>query len=338
VDEQSRAGAVGREEEETGAAVGNKEEARAEVDEQKETGASPAGERNTDAVEVCLLAPGPTISAWAAAAIECMIAETAAEVTLVIEDTSSNDRSLGDALKRLVELREWGLVAAAMKILGEDLEPLERKPIGTLDGIEDAEWIRADPITVEGWKNEIPAPAVERMAETDVAIRFGFGFLVGDALTAPDHGVLSFHHGNLRQYRGQPMGFWEFVHDRDTAGAPLQRITATLDGGEIVAERRVTIGDARTWGAVRKRLFAASEDMLADGVQTVTADDETPETVPDEDLGDLYTLPRGRPVLTYVHKTARGALERRGPGEVDSDASNRGTGGVRTDRSGSRTR
>jgi len=37
-----------------------------------------------------------------------MVAETNAEVGLVVEDASDSERSTTDAVRRLVELREWG--------------------------------------------------------------------------------------------------------------------------------------------------------------------------------------------------------------------------------------
>lgn len=262
----------------------------------------------TEPTQVCLLTPPETVPAWAAAAVEEMLAETEAEISLVIENASTDERSAGETVRRLLDLREWGVVAALLEVFADDPDPLERVPIRDLDGTADADWIRCDPITVEGWKNALPESAVERMAETDVAVRFGFGFLVGDALPAPDMGVLSFHHGNLREYRGQPMGFWEYVHGRRTAGVTVQRINETLDGGEIVADRQVEIGDAPTWGAVRCRLYDASEDMLAAAVRNLNADDFEPETLPEDELGDLYRLPKGRPVLTYLRKTTRGIL------------------------------
>lgn len=30
--------------------------------------------------------------------------------------------------------------------------------------------------------------------------------------------------GDLGEYRGQPMGFWEYLHDEPTGGVTLQRI------------------------------------------------------------------------------------------------------------------
>ncbi|MFB6164379.1 MAG: formyltransferase family protein [Haloarculaceae archaeon] len=257
---------------------------------------------------VALLTPGETLPAWAATAVERMLAETDADVTLVVEDTSTDERSALDAAWRLLELREWGVVAAAKQLLGEDLDPLERRRVDDLAGLGDPERVRCEPETVDGWKNSIPDPVVERMAETDVGVRFGFGFLVGDALTAPAEGVLSFHHGNFREYRGQPMGFWEYVHGRETAGVTLQRLTETLDGGEIVVERRVDVGDAATWDEVRRRLFAASADVLAAGVENLDDEQFQPVRLDDDELGDLYSFPRGRPVLTYLRRTVAGTV------------------------------
>ncbi|WP_226012711.1 formyltransferase family protein [Halomicrobium salinisoli] len=261
-----------------------------------------------DVARVALLTSGETLPAWAADAVKRLVAETPARITLEVRDASSSDRSPVETLRRAVELREWAVVGGLAEALSRDIEPLERRPVDDLPGIDDAERIRCEPETVDGWKNALPDPAVDRLAETDAAVRFGFGFLVGDALSAPDRGVLSFHHGNLREYRGQPMGFWEYVHGRETAGVTLQRLNETLDGGEIVAERRVRVGDAPTWRAVRRRLFAASEPMLADGVRDLRDPDFEPENLAEDELGDLYTLPKGRPVLTFVEKTARGAL------------------------------
>lgn len=263
---------------------------------------------SADSVRVALLAPGKTLPRWAATALDRMVAETAAEITLVVEDTSVDDRSVPETLRRLIELREWGVVAAAMELFADEPAPLERRPIRDVPGVESADYLAVEPETVDGWKNRIPSPVVDRIAETDVAVRFGFGFLVGDALTAPDLGVLSFHHGNFREYRGQPAGFWEYVHGRETAGVTLQRINETLDGGEVVLSRSVDVADAPTWGAVRTRLYEASTDMLAEGVARLSREDFEPETLAADELGDLYTLPRGRPVLTYLRKTATGRL------------------------------
>lgn len=269
---------------------------------------SPVSAVTDETLRVALLAPGETLPRWAARAVEHMVAETPAEVELVVTDASDDERGPVETVRRLVELREWGVVAALLELLGDEMAAKEQVPIASIDGVEDPAWVACEPIA-DGWKNRLPSRAVERLADTDLAVRLGFGFLVGDALAAPEMGVLSFHHGDLREYRGQPMGFWEFVHGEREAGVTLQRINETLDGGEIIALRRVDVSDAPTWSAVERRLFAASEGMLADGVRNLLDDDFEPERPAEDELGDLYTLPpRGRAVLTYVGKTARGVL------------------------------
>ncbi|AGN01460.1 methionyl-tRNA formyltransferase [Salinarchaeum sp. Harcht-Bsk1] len=259
---------------------------------------------------MALLTPGPTLPAWAATAVQTMIDETDAEIALVVQDGSSDDRGAVETVRRLVELREWGLVAGSRELFGDDLDHQSRTPVTAIDGLVEAERFVCEPRQVDGWKHALPSRAVDRLGATDVAVRMGFGFLVGDALTAPTHGVLSYHHGDFREYRGQPAGFWEYVHGRDIAGVTLQRINETLDGGEVVAERDVVIADAPTWDEVRRRLFDASTDLLAEGVTRLERESFEPERLSQEELGDLYSLPRGRPVLTYLEKSVRGKLRR----------------------------
>jgi len=256
----------------------------------------------TDDLRVCLLCE-ETMSPWQIAAADRMVGETEATVTTALVNDEP-PRSTVETLRRAVELREWaavsGVRALVARLSGTDSRA--SVPLSDVDALDGATRIRCRPEIVDGWKYRLPADAVEEAAgQADVAVLFGFGFVVGPVLEAFDHGVLSFHHGDLRQYRGQPMGFWEYVNGETVGGVTLQRLTDTLDGGEILCVEYVPIHDAPRWGDVKDRLFDASEEMLAEGIRRVQDDSFRPET-PTE-LGDLYTLPRGRPVATYVAKT-----------------------------------
>lgn len=262
----------------------------------------------SDQLSVAVLTASWSMPAWIVRALERLVAETDATVTLVVTDERDTGRGPVETLRRAVELREWAVVAGVLDLVDGVRGPApetRRRPLTDVPGVAEADHLGCVPETVDGWKNALPPRAVDRLAETDVAVRFGFGFLVGDALDAPEHGVLGFHHGDLREYRGQPMGFWEFVHGRAEAGVTLQRLNETLDGGEIVCLKRIPIDAADSWAQVKRRLFAASDDMLATGVDRLAADEPLDE--PDE-LGDLYSHPQGRTVLTYLGKTATGLL------------------------------
>ncbi|PSP55688.1 methionyl-tRNA formyltransferase-like protein [Halobacteriales archaeon QS_1_67_19] len=275
----------------------------------------------SETLRVALLVRGTDIPEWQARTVERMLARTDAEVTHVVRNAADGgDGGFGHYLERVREYPLWAPIGAAFRLRGP---PAYRTPrdLDAVGGLGDPEMLAVEPEPAPDFGNVLPDRAVDRVAEADVAVRFGFGILKGDVLDAPEHGVLSFHHGDLREYRGQPAGFWEFVDGESTAGVTLQRLSETLDGGEIVAYEPVDIADARTWNEVRRRLFDASDGLLANGIENVAKGVEPRD--PDQ-LGDLYSLPKGRAVLKYlaVEGTGRlrqvaGSLPRRRDGSAE---------------------
>lgn len=261
----------------------------------------------TSKLQVALLVRGADVPAWQARAVERMLSRTDAEVThLLIHEGSSGvgDHSVSDVLNRARENPLWTPVGAALR-LGGLPEYHQPRPLDSIEGLGDPAVVRCEPEPAPDFGNVLPDDGVEVLEGTDVAVRFAFGILKGEALEAPEHGVFSFHHGDLREYRGQPCGFWEFLNGEDTAGVTLQRLTETLDGGEIVAYEPVDIVDARSWTEVRERLFDASDDVLAQGIENAASgiDPRSPD-----ELGDLYTLPKGEDVVKYVLKEGKGRM------------------------------
>ncbi|WP_137283448.1 formyltransferase family protein [Halorussus salinisoli] len=261
----------------------------------------------SDTLEVALLVRGTDVPAWQANAVEAMVARTDAEVSHVIRSTGSvagSDGGLGHYIDRVREYPLWTPVGAAYRFtdLPEYREP---RDVAGIAGLGDPETLAVEPEPAPDFGNVLPDHAVETVGEADTAIRFGFGILKGDVLDAPEHGVLSFHHGDLRKYRGMPSGFWEYLHDEDTAGVTLQKLSETLDGGEIAAYEPVDIADAPTWPDVRRRLFAVSDDVLVKGIRNVS---QGVEPQSPDDLGDLYSLPEGGDVLKYVVKEGKGRV------------------------------
>ena len=68
----------------------------------------------------------------------------------------------------------------------------------------------------------------------DLLIRCGSGILRGGILSASRLGIVSFHHGDNRIYRGGPAGFWESYHRSPQTGFVIQRLTEALDAGEVL--------------------------------------------------------------------------------------------------------
>lgn len=84
------------------------------------------------------------------------------------------------------------------------------------------------------------ALATIRAAQVDVLVRLGFRILRGDVLTTARCGVWSYHHGDQSRYRGGPPCFWEVMETEPVTGTILQRLTESLDNGQVLY---------RSWGA-----------------------------------------------------------------------------------------
>jgi folate-dependent phosphoribosylglycinamide formyltransferase PurN len=265
---------------------------------------------DSEPIRVCLLVDGNTIREWQHAAIQRMLAETTAEITIVIKNEQERSRSKLELLKRAIELREWTAVWLIQSLFAKPVPLNGDIQLNDCEYVSEANYISCVPETVDGWKNKIPSDIVaEAVEEADVAVRFGFGFLVGDILTELEHGVLSYHHGDFQEYRGQPAGGWEFIHGKSEAGITLQRINEQLDGGEVVTMKRVSIEDARTHSEIRGKLYENSEDMLATAISKIESGQTEFDVI--DDLGPLYSIPSGIPALRFLYKELRGYLRQR---------------------------
>lgn len=263
-------------------------------------------------IRVAVLADSPYLERWRRNALAVLTSTAPVEITHVVtsRETGGAERrkrvtGLASAFEQVRTYPLWSLVGVARLLRGV---PWYHQPvhIDSVDGLGNARWLACRPRPVDDHWNELPEETVTALADTDVAIRFGFGMLTGAVLDAPTHGILSYHPGDIRKYRGMPGGFWEFLHDEDEMGVTVQRLTDTLDGGQIAAFESVDIGDADTWHEVKEAMYLAAEGLLVPAVAAVTDPDRTLETP--AELGDLYTCPRGRAVIEYVLKTARGKL------------------------------
>ena len=70
--------------------------------------------------------------------------------------------------------------------------------------------------------------------QLDIILRHEFNIIRGKILDSAKQGIWSFHHGDNAVNRGGPSGFWEIVLNEPYVGVTLQKLTSTLDGGEVI--------------------------------------------------------------------------------------------------------
>ncbi len=252
----------------------------------------------------------PFLYEWQVRALERVQANPAFELSLVVRNASNDEyeaeswnTATGIGPKEVQEFLEvfrtekaWTFVLAGRtiaRLLGDEFQLWHRHSLENVDVLSGVDQINCDPIADDNW-NELPADVVSTVADRcDVVVRFGFGLIKGDILTAPEHGVVSFHPADIRRYRG--MGPPVIFHDgRTRAGSTLQRLTDSIDAGEIVAYEEVSIADCYTLWDVFDRLAILQIKLLSTGLTTLQDPTVEPDTVPQAELGPFYARAQRR--------------------------------------------
>lgn len=180
-------------------------------------------------------------------------------------------------------------------------------PLTDIEVLEQANRVYCEPVRRSEFGQELPNSVVaEHCVDLDFLVRFGFGIIRGNVLDAPEYGVFSYHHGDLREYRGRPAGFWEFMQDADTIGVTLQQLTDKLDGGNVIQIEEFEIGDGDTYQDVLRTACLGSVNLLSEAVASIHADEFSP-TKPSK-MGELYTAPGWHTTLRYGWKNSRRRL------------------------------
>ena len=123
----------------------------------------------------------------------------------------------------------------------------------------------------------------------------GFGIIKEPLLSLAPNGILSYHHGNMRKYRGQPVGFWELYNNETEMGVTVQRLSAGIDKGIPIVEKTIPIENADSVTSLRERALQESTPMLHEALEKIQNPDFFPTII--EEYGPIYTIPNLRQYL-----------------------------------------
>jgi folate-dependent phosphoribosylglycinamide formyltransferase PurN len=128
----------------------------------------------------------------------------------------------------------------------------------------------------------------------------GYGIIKAPLLNVAKHGILSYHHGDMRKYRGMPPGLWELYNNEKEMGVTVQLLDKGLDCGIPVEERKIRIEKKDSLSTLKKRILNESEEMMSLALLKVVKEDYKGEKL--KELGKIYTLPNLRQWLTLQLK------------------------------------
>lgn len=193
-------------------------------------------------LRVGLLVDSLTQTAWVERALRRVLETGTGEFCLVVRNATPGTPKAG-RLSTWWRNRGQLLLAAYMRLDGRrfkaDPDPFAPVDLTSLLGSVD----RIDVVpALTRSSDEITEADLEKIrgAELDVIVRLGFRILRGGILNAARLGVWSYHHGDNRRYRGGPPGFWEVIEGEPVTGTILQRLTDSLDDGDVLY---------RSWGS-----------------------------------------------------------------------------------------
>lgn len=158
----------------------------------------------------------------------------------------------------------------------------------------------------EGMWQSLPADVVARIRQNDIrlVIKFGMSLLrVGPDIDDLD--ILSYHHGDPEHYRGRPAGFYEILHYADKVGIIVQKISNTLDGGEILARAHSKIYH-HSYRKTAANFYANSRYLLRKAILNY----QDGRRIELARLGTNYRLPSNALVALFMLKLAGRTLSR----------------------------
>lgn len=157
----------------------------------------------------------------------------------------------------------------------------------------------------DGKWQTLPLHLLDRINEDAPALllRFGIGLLrIPDAIEAP---ILSYHHGDPREFRGRPAGFYELLAGRSTVGQVIQVLSNRLDAGEVVA-----FGETRAYPYSYKQTmdeaYRCSPLLVREAIRNAVSG----KRLPIEPKGRNYRLPSNRAVAKFVLARAAAMAKR----------------------------
>ena len=236
---------------------------------------------------------------WQIEALEQMV-DVGAQIELIIVNGGEKSRIRYNLCRSPAYLLLAGSRELSVRLLGSH-PYLKSISVSEVELLEGTEQVRCMPIQCSDFGQKLPQSVVnEYCRDLDVLVRFGFGIVRGDVLDAPEYGVLSYHHGDIRKYRGRPAGFWEFMHDEDTIGVTLQQLTDELDRGRVVQIKEFEIEENNTYQDILQTAYLGSIDMLAEAIVLIHKGEYDPTSL--DNVGELYTAPAWSTSVNYFLK------------------------------------
>ena len=126
----------------------------------------------------------------------------------------------------------------------------------------------------------------------DVVLKFGMNLLRNPQNLPSKFGVLSFHHGDPKKFRGRPAGFYEIKFNETEIGVIVQKLTNSLDGGEVVSSGAFKI-HKHSYKRSLENAYGGGRYLLLKALSNLDHSQSS------DSLGKVYSLPTNLQVIGF---------------------------------------
>lgn len=106
----------------------------------------------------------------------------------------------------------------------------------------------------------------------DLQVVAGFHKILPERVLAfPPHGTINLHDSLLPRYRGPNAWKWVIINGEQETGVTVHRMSARPDQGDILGQRRLTIGPDETGGSLFERLSVTGAELLVETIRQLAA-------------------------------------------------------------------
>lgn len=190
----------------------------------------------------------------------------------------------------------------ALRLWSFDKALIGNRPIPANLRVSESVEFAAEP---DGVWQKLPPELIQKISDARLTaiIKFGMGLLrVPGDLHCP---VLSYHHGDPREFRGRPAAFYEVLSGRTTVGQVVQILSNKLDAGKVVAFGETKV-HPHSYRATLQEAYRCSPLLLPQALRNASSG----VTLAIDSKGQNYRLPSNSTVLRFLGKTISARVRR----------------------------
>ena len=161
--------------------------------------------------------------------------------------------------------------------------------------ISTEEFCKDNRISVYKTKDVYSVESIDMIRKNNLDILLfigGYGIIKEPLLSLTPLGILSYHHGNMRKYRGQPPALWELYNNENEMGITVQILSSGLDCGIPIEEKTVEIRKTDTLKKLQDRSMSESLNMMYEALKKLNDPGFVPSKI--DSFGKVYTIPNLR--------------------------------------------